>query len=210
MEENEIRTTILAQNKKKIIEQNADPSTSWTARVTCLSDLTDVELETTHTGLLPPPPQEEMDRISKKAEQELLAPLRQREQSLPASVDLTTMGRVSTPKDQASCGSCAAFAALSTVESCMHKATGVLPVDLSEQHLLDCAYGYGGTYGNYGLSNKGCNGGFPVLYNEWIYKKHNGGLANEAQYPYVSGKTGIRTQCKNSTIPIANNGALVG
>ena len=129
---------------------NADRSSTWTARVTCLSDLTDEEVETTHTGRAPPPPQvynystsipfgrflflqvshppqDEMDRRSKKAERELLAPLRSSRTTLPASVDLTTEGRISPVKSQGSCGSCAVFATVSTIESCMHKVRILLP-----------------------------------------------------------------------------------
>ena len=112
---------ILAENEKKIRELNANQFSTWTARVTCLSDLTDEEVETTHTGRAPPPPQDEMDRRSEKAERELLAPLRSFRTTLPDSVDLTTQGRVSAPKEQGGCGSCSVFAAVSTIESCMHK-----------------------------------------------------------------------------------------
>ena len=66
-----------------------------------------------------------MDRSSEKAERELLAPMRSLRTTLPASVDLTTVGRVATPKNQGSCGSCSVFAAVSTIESCMHK-VGIL------------------------------------------------------------------------------------
>ena len=62
-----------------------------------------------------------MDRRSKKAERELLAPMRSSRTTLPASVDLTAQGRVSPTKDQGGCGSCSVFAAVSTIESCMHK-----------------------------------------------------------------------------------------
>ena len=168
--------------------------------MTCLSDLTDEEVETTHTGSAPPPPQDEMDRSSEKAERELLGPMRSLRTTLPASVDLTTQERVSTPKQQGSCGSCSVFAAVSTIESCMHEATGVLPTDLSEQQMMDCAYGVGG---------RGCAGGSADRYIEWMYRNHNGGLANEEQYPYRAATAGT-SQCQNSTVAIANHGALVG
>ena len=65
--------------------------------------------------------------------------------------------------------------------------------------MLDCAYGVGG---------RGCAGGSSDRYNEWMYRDHNGGLANEAEYPYRAA-TGP-DQCRNSTIANANHGALVG
>jgi hypothetical protein len=77
----------------------------------------------------------------------------------------------------------------------MHKATGVLPTDLSEQHMLDCAYGVGGN---------GCSGGSTNRYHKWMYSNHNGGLANEAQYPYTAATTG---QCR--TVASATTGAKV-
>jgi hypothetical protein len=43
---------------------------------------------------------------------------------------------------QAQCGSCAAFAVVGAIESCFYLATGVMDDDLSEQHLLDCAFNH--------------------------------------------------------------------
>jgi len=193
----ERRRAILAANEQKIRELNSNSSSTWTAGVTCMSDLTDEELEMTRTGRAPPPPQDEMDRRSEKAERELLAPLRSSRMTLPASVDLTTDGRISGPKEQGSCGSCSVFAAVSTIESCMHEATRVLPTDLSEQQMMDCAYGVGG---------RGCDGGSADRYIEWMYTDHNGGLANEAQYPY-RGYTYGTEMCRN--VANAHHGALV-
>ena len=49
-------------------------------------------------------------------------------------------GAISSIKDQAQCGSCAAFATIATIDSCFWAATnGTLFDDLSEQHLMDCA-----------------------------------------------------------------------
>merc|ERR1719402_829367 len=130
------------------------------------------------------PSEEEMIAMNEKAERELLGPMRLRRnamnrngrrsmKSLSDSVDLVKEGRVSKPKHQdydadgrrIGCGSCAVFAAVSAIESCMHKVTGVLP-DLSEQHLMDCGYGYS--------INEGCDGGSAGEYMEWMYKQHNG------------------------------------
>ena len=66
--------------------------------------------------------------------------------------------------------------------------------------MLDCGYGVGGN---------GCDGGMADQYHEWMYRNHNGGLANEAQYPYRAATAGT-SQCQNSSISIANHGALVG
>ena len=52
------------------------------------------------------------------------------------------LGLITTPKDQGQCGSCAAFAAGSIVETCLKVAAGgnLNTYDISEQFLLDCAY----------------------------------------------------------------------
>merc|ERR1719187_2789122 len=199
----ERRERILAERQRRVRELNTNSSSTWTAKINCLSDMTIQELAKTHTGRLPPPPQEVMDRRSKMAEQELPEPLRKRRALLkfsPAFVDLASAGKVSPAKAQLGCGSCSVFAAVSTIESCMHRVTNVLPTDLSEQHMLDCAYGY--------QNNKGCREGSSDRYHEWMYREHNGGLSNEAQYPYRAATFGT-SQCRNSTIPIANHGALV-
>merc|ERR1719187_288587 len=177
---------------------NANCSSTWKAKVTCLSDMTDEEVRTTHLGLVAPPPREEMERDTQKAERELLAPLRLGQRNIQASVDLTTMGRVTPARQQGQCGSCAAFAAVTTMESCMHKATGVLPSDLSEQHILDCAYGWH-------TAIRGCQGAWPLFYQQWMHQAHNGDLADEAQYPYRA-QVG---NCQNSSMGSTNHGARV-
>lgn len=50
-------------------------------------------------------------------------------------------------------------------------------MDLSEQQVLDCAYGTEGA--------NGCNGAYPHVYQQWV--ADNGGTFNlEADYPYTS------------------------
>jgi len=194
-EEKERRRVILAENEKRIREQNLDRSSTWTAGVTCMSDLTLEELISTHTGLPPPPPREERARRSQAAERDLLAPLRLSRRSLPVEVDLTKVGRVTPAKQQGSCGSCAAFATVSTVESCMHKESGHLPADLSEQHLMDCA------------AIGGCKGAWPHDYMRWMHENHNGDLADEARYQYTEDTTYGACHCRN--IDTASHGAQV-
>jgi C1A family cysteine protease len=196
------RAAILAENEELIREINADRSLTWNAGVTNMADKTIEEVVGLYTGLPPPPSQEEQDIQTEITERELLAPLRARRGSLPASVDLTAIGRVTPAKSQSSCGSCACFSSVSTIESCMHKVTGVLPTDLSEQHLMDCAYKYKGS--------AGCEGAWPMNYYDWMHNKHNGGLANEKQYPYISADWGMvdrAGECKN--VPSASWGAKV-
>ena len=52
------------------------------------------------------------------------------------------LGLITTPKDQGQCGSCAAFASGSIIETCLKIAAGgkLNTYDISEQYLVDCAY----------------------------------------------------------------------
>ena len=65
------------------------------------------------------------------------------------------LGLITSVKNQGSCGSCAAFAAGSVIETCLKVSAGgkLNAYDISEQHLIDCAYhkpnaneGASGTY----------------------------------------------------------------
>jgi hypothetical protein len=70
---------------------------------------------------------------------------------IPSTYDARNTGTITVPKNQMSCGSCAAFAATSVHETCLIKA-GVSSrgMDLSEQQLVDCAYD--------GNGRNGCSG----------------------------------------------------
>jgi C1A family cysteine protease len=76
---------------------------------------------------------------------------------IPSSYDARRTGTITVPKNQMSCGSCAAFAATSVHETCLIKA-GVSSngMDLSEQQLVDCAYD--------GKSRNSCKGAWVGAY----------------------------------------------
>jgi len=76
-------------------------------------------------------------------------------------------------KDQGSCGSCWAFGAAGALADRYVKVSG-LPIDLSEQHLVDCDTSL----------NMGCNGGY--IFMVWRYLETQG-IVSEDCYPYVSG-----------------------
>merc|ERR1711973_580755 len=60
----------------------------------------------------------------------------------PRNFDWISQGKVSSVKNQAQCGSCAAFSVIGAVESCFNIQNGDAVDDLSEQHILDCAYNH--------------------------------------------------------------------
>jgi cathepsin L len=79
-------------------------------------------------------------------------------------------------KDQGVCGSCWTFGTAGSIEGAYFVQTGNL-VSISEQQILDCAWG------TWVTGNSGCDGGFAPNAYEWIMQ--NGGLALENTYKYL-------------------------
>jgi len=100
---------------------------------------------------------------------------RYKRNALPESYNAVEQGLVSPVKDQKNCGSCAAFATMSCIETCFKKATGVFG-DYSEQQLLDCAYGRQN-------GAQGCDGAQPGAYLRWAGDRR-AEFASEINYPY--------------------------
>jgi len=97
----------------------------------------------------------------------------------PASYSSVSLGNVSPVKSQGDCGSCVAFATMALVETCFKKTVGVFG-DYSEQHFVDCGFGYDNL-------NNGCNGAAPHGYAKWLNEKKPK-LLSEATYPYKAKK----------------------
>merc|ERR1719318_2339836 len=97
-------------------------------------------------------------------------------ESVPDSFSSVDNGHVTKIKNQRTCGSCVAFAAITTMETVFAKLTGTL-TDYSEQEVLDCSYGRHGA--------KGCAGA--QLYSYFRYMVENKRLLmHESFYPYQS------------------------
>ena len=73
---------------------------------------------------------------------------------LPGAIDWRGSGAIGSVKDQGVCGSCWSFSASQAMSAAWWMATGDF-VSLSEQQILDCAWGYG--------YNHACDGGDPDL-----------------------------------------------
>merc|ERR1719436_2113614 len=118
-------------------------------------------------------------------------------QSIPSTYDARSKWLVTKPKNQMSCGSCAAFAATATHETCMIRAgTPRKGLDLSEQQLVDCGYNK--------KSMNGCSGAYVGAYQDWIAKSSKG-YSHEAQYPYLDRDPNLR--CMNK--PTWKTGAKI-
>lgn len=104
--------------------------------------------------------------------------------SLLNSVDWSTT-RCATPvKNQGSCGSCWAFAAVGTLESAYCLQNNQLP-SFSEQELTSCE-----------RRSYGCNGGWPTSALDYV--RNNGGICTSSSYPYTSGNTRWTGSCRSS------------
>jgi len=196
VEEFELRRSIFQANFDKMMEHNKRyeaGEVSWYQKVHPDMDLTEEEWSAKRLTGLPP----SLDMRNGKMPSSRVAPdVAEKLSKLgdtPKEFDWVSKGAVSSVKDQGHCGSCAAFSAMGAVESCYQILTGQMQDDLSEQHIVDCAYGhvYNDKQGSWGAS--GCNGAWPVTYIDWLIKgKQN---QQEAGYKYTSGQSGKVGKC---------------
>jgi len=108
----------------------------------------------------------------------------------PSSIDWTTKGAVTGVKDQGQCGSCWSFSTTGALEGAYYNKYGNLE-SFSEQNLVDCDNRKNGG------KDMGCNGGLMDNAFNWVAK--NGGICNEADYPYTSGTTKTAGTCDQSS-----------
>ena len=92
--------------------------------------------------------------------------------SIPDEVDWRNSSYVTAVKDQGSCKSGWAFAALASLEGQQFNKTGEL-ISLSAQQLVDCSTDFG---------NEGCAGGDPL--NAFEYIMLSQGVDTDESYPY--------------------------
>ncbi|XP_021071402.1 cathepsin J isoform X1 [Mus pahari] len=111
---------------------------------------------------------------------------------LPDYKDWREEGYVTPVRNQGSCRSCWAFAAVGAIEGQMFWKTGNLTA-LSVQNLLDCSKAEG---------NKGCRSG--TAHQAFQYVLKNKGLEAEATYPYEGKEGPCRYRSENASANITD------
>lgn len=174
----ELRKQVYHYNKQFVEEWNAKPASerSHTVALNKFADWTDEEFEAI---MLP-------RRASRRAGSPMPArsPGQHALQHPPKELDATRVPSEvdwsGTPaegptavKDQATCGSCWAFAAVGAATGAYYVATGN-SVDLSQQQLVDCSWPFG---------NDGCDGGYHDQALEYVVQV--GGMAALDAYEYA-------------------------
>jgi C1A family cysteine protease len=169
------RLQVFKQNKAKYDAHNKNASKTEVLGVTKFSDLTDEEFKAKYLTMKVP--------ALKQVKQTKNRNLQQAPDCYKVDdINWANDGMVTPVRDQGSCGSCWAFAALAAMESSLLINNEI--TDLSEQELVDCA---GGDYGN-----AGCDGGW--MGNAFAYVLDNG-ISTEEDYPYKA----VDQTCKQTT-----------
>ncbi|XP_053618089.1 cathepsin L-like proteinase isoform X2 [Plodia interpunctella] len=139
----ELRKAIFHKNWRLVVDHNRK-NLGYTLAMNQYADRTDEELQYL-TGTRPSRPDSKathtfhsMEVVDELADQ------------LPEEFDLRLKGVMRPIKQQGDCGSCWAFSSTAAVEGAISYDLGGRDVDLSEQSLVDCAWGY---------DNFGCMGG---------------------------------------------------
>jgi C1A family cysteine protease len=159
------RLRVFRDNFNLIQAHNAKANETYTLGINQFSDLTNKEFAALYTGAVVP------KGYNASNASNLFVP----NNTLKANdaVDWRGQGRVRAIKNQGSCGSCWAFAAVSALEGLAKVKTGSLP-DLAEQELVDCTRN---------LGNYGCSGGWSQ--NAFSYAASHG-IGAQGSYPYTA------------------------
>ncbi|CAL8111160.1 unnamed protein product [Orchesella dallaii] len=110
--------------------------------------------------------------------------------SPPKKFDWRDFGIISGVNDQMGCGACVMFAITNVLQGVHAIKNNKEIVDLSEQHILDCAIKENGY-----VKNKGCEGN---TYPDTFQFAIDHGLTHEHLYPY----SGVQGDCKKNMQPI--------
>lgn len=177
-EEADYRYRVYQNNLKTINSINADTKRTWRAAPNKFADMTMDEIREILLS----------KRTARNEEPKNITKAVERADELPTHLDwrLKT-GVVGRVKDQCACGSCWAFAAVSTMEGRYAVAKNLTDhVYFSEQFTIDCFWD---------ANDNGCNGGNSENVFNWAAKEVNG-YTSEWDGQYI----GINAYCNESKI----------
>jgi len=180
----------LKEEEKEIQEENEkfkEGKATFSEKVNDLTDWTKDEIEKDKEGAIDPATSRFFGLIEPSEEDKMLSPeaeanlkkiyARLARTDVPDSYDARDHGLITSVKNQASCGSCAAFASNTVMETCMLKAGASLDdLDLAEQQILDCGFD--------GNCMNGCNGACPHSYISFMAEEGGRDWSHEYQYAY--------------------------
>ncbi|ABY65748.1 peptidase [Orgyia leucostigma nucleopolyhedrovirus] len=166
------RYTIFKDNLEEINVKNRLNDTA-VYRINKFSDLSKTEIISKYTGLNAP---SETTNFCKTIV------LDQPPGKGPLNFDWRQQNKVTSIKNQGSCGACWAFATLASIES-QYAIRNDRHINLSEQQLIDCDY-----------VDMGCYGG--LLHTAFEQMIQMGGVKQEHEYPYA----GVNKQCELNDI----------
>eukprot|EP01013_Petalomonas_cantuscygni_P040643 TRINITY_DN72724_c0_g1_i1.p1 TRINITY_DN72724_c0_g1~~TRINITY_DN72724_c0_g1_i1.p1 ORF type:complete len:370 (-),score=78.24 TRINITY_DN72724_c0_g1_i1:179-1288(-) len=166
------RSSIFQQRLEEAVKHN-NGNRSWVKAINRFSDWTHDELHQMMGRKHMPAPH----ASSKLSVSDFSAPA---DFTAPASVDWRKKNVLSPVKNQASCGSCWAFAATEAIEASAAIASGSSPTPLAVEQIVRCTQNPGHCGGT-----GGCSGATAELAFE--YAGNVSGITTEALYPYTSG-----------------------
>lgn len=176
------RAAIFSANLEKIKKHNErfeQGLETFTKGINQFTDMTEKEFLDHISGL---PPMDAKLKEKYPTDKKFANFLASKAPSAPDSFSWVDQGAVTSVKNQASCGSCTAFAVVGTLDTCYYKASGNLFDDLSEQYLVDCANNH--YFGDLGAF--GCSGAWPQAYFDYMEKYESGRVQTESAYPYTA------------------------
>ncbi|KAH6775923.1 hypothetical protein C2S52_013484 [Perilla frutescens var. hirtella] len=175
-EEKAKRFKIFNENLKKIESFNREGNHTYKLGINKFADLTNEEFLAKYAGNLLRPSFLETSTQSS---------FKYKSVNGVDNLDWRDHNAVTLVKNQAQCGCCWAFSAVSAIEGIITIRTGKL-ISLSEQHIMDCNGGH-----------EGCQGG--KAEHGFDFVQRNGGLASAADYPYKAAQ-GACTNNKPSSL----------
>jgi KDEL-tailed cysteine endopeptidase len=164
--EDNYRKDVFAKNFVYIEETN-NKELSFKLGLNAFADKTPEEIQAAHFGLGDLKNEESPAPTTHRTLQ--FGPI----YNMPLNKDWHELDSMNKVVHQGSCGSCYAFATITSLEHMYYLKTG-RKVRLSEQELVDCSKGHG---------NTGCRGGW--MHQSYDYVIQNEGIQLASTYPYV-------------------------